>query len=164
MVSSSPSSPSPRTAGWGAFSLFLLSGLFAGSVFGFFVLLESPHYQLALVPVAIGGVAGGAIGATVLMHLAERRRIERYRRRRLALRSRSPWGELRRDEPTPYSDRLETFLARTGAPTQMATEPIVKSAMPFWTRFDYPTKPTRPKPDWFIRRILRRIQAAVRRS
>ena len=98
------------------------------------------------------------------------------RRRQKRRRCRSPWGEQRTEEPSPYQDRLTAFVAtaREAMPDGMhgdepasktadgtIGDPTFRSRMNYWSAVDVPRDPEPPKPTWFIRRVLRRIREAL---
>jgi hypothetical protein len=144
-----------------AAGVFFFLGLLVGSICGVFVLSESPAYEPALVILVAGGVIGLTTWVVLLLIDCSRTRNERFRRQRTERGLRSPWGELRTEEPRPYSDRLAHYLSHAlerDKPPALSAD----SHMRFWALFDWPTESTGPKPPWFIRRILRRIQEAVR--
>lgn len=85
--------------------------------------------------------------------------------KRKANRQRSPWGEIRTTEPSPFNDRLSSFIVRTETTIerQAAAANAIRQSGQLWCNEEQlASEPTDPKPTWFIRRLLNRIRDAVR--
>ena len=104
-----------------------------------------------------------------------RARMDRARRRFRSTKQaevrKSPWGEQRTSEPSPYSDRLASFLStapngdsNSGRTKDNCIQPQQKhvSSMSFWSIVEIPRAVEPPKPLWYLRRLLKRIQDAIR--